>query len=110
MSVSFSDVIELDRVEPTIAMPFMHRVINDKVLISNDLGDYHFLEPADFKRFIEGDLAKGDPLYDVLAQKNFIATEVDIPAQAARFARKKRFLAYGPTLHAFVLTERCNHG
>ena len=110
MSVCLSDVISLDDVQPSVPMPFMHRVINDRVLISNDLGDYHFLDPADFKRFIEGDLEKGDELYETLAAKNFIAAEVDIAEQARRFARKKGFLAYGPTLHAFVLTERCNHG
>jgi His-Xaa-Ser system radical SAM maturase HxsB len=110
MSVCFGDIIDLDRVQPTIAMPFMHRIINDRILISNDLGDYHFLEPQEFKRFIEGSIQKGDDLYETLAAKNFIAAEVNIDEQAKRYARKKGFLAYGPTLHAFVLTERCNHG
>ncbi|MBD89197.1 MAG: His-Xaa-Ser system radical SAM maturase HxsB [Deltaproteobacteria bacterium] len=110
MSVSFSDVIELDRVQPTFAMPFMHRVINGKILVTNDLGDYAFLELEEFTRFIQGELTPGEPLYERLAERNFIAEKVDVAAQARRFARKKGFLAYGPTLHAFVLTERCNHG
>ncbi len=110
MSVSFSDVIDLERVQPTFAMPFMHRVINGKVLITNDLGDYYFLGFEDFARFIQGEIEPEEPLFDELAQRNFVAEKVDIAAQAQRFARKKGFLAYGPTLHAFVLTERCNHG
>ena len=110
MSVSFSDVIHLDRVQPTFAMPFMHRIINGKILITNDMGDYHFLELEEFTRFIQGELAPDEPLYTELADKNFVADQVDIAEQAQRFARKKGFLAYGPTLHAFVLTGRCNHG
>lgn len=110
MALSIENVIDLDRVKPAFPMPFNHRIIDDRYLVTNDLGDYLFLDPADFKRFIEGDLAPGDDVYQALAKRNFIASEVDVAAQAERYGRKKGFLAYGPTLHAFVLTERCNHG
>jgi uncharacterized protein len=110
MSVSFSDVIDLERVQATFAMPFMHRVINGKILITNDLGDYQFLGLEEFTRFIQGEIGPDEPLYTELVDKNFVAAKIDIAEQAERFARKKGFLAYGPTLHAFVLTERCNHG
>ena len=103
-------IIRLDRVDPGFAMPFNHRVIDGAILISNDLGDHAFLEPEEFRRFIEGDLQPSETLYQRLAERNFIARHVDVAAQARRIARKKGFLAYGPTLHAFVLTERCNHG
>ena len=49
-------------------------------------------------------------MYDKLMAANFIPGEIDFAVQAARWRRKKRYLFYGPTLHAFVLTHRCNHG
>ncbi|MGM0575784.1 MAG: His-Xaa-Ser system radical SAM maturase HxsB [Myxococcota bacterium] len=109
-AVDFGDLIRLDRVDPGFAMPFNHRVVDGAILITNDLGDWCFLEPEEFRRFVEADVKPGEPLWDTLASRNFIASEVDVPAQAARYASKKGFLSWGPTLHAFVLTERCNHG
>ena len=108
--LSLAEYIRPSRIKPGHAMPFNHRVVDGAFLITNDLGDWYFLEPDDFRRFIEGEVGKEDPLYAELAKRNFIAAEVDIAAQALRYRGKKHFLAYGPTLHAFVLTERCNHG
>jgi uncharacterized protein len=107
---ALKDIIRLNRVSPKFAMPFNHRIMGGQVLITNDLGDYDFLDPMDFRRFIEADIAPDDELYHRLKSKNFIAQEVDLDAMGKRYWRKKGFLAYGPTLHAFVLTERCNHG
>ena len=110
MTLNLSNAIDLDKVQANFAMPFNQRVIGDKILITNDLGDYAFLGLEDYRRFIEGDVAPGTALHEKLSTRNFIAAEVDVAAQAQRYARKKGFLAYGPTLHAMVLTERCNHG
>ena len=109
-SVDVGSLIRLDKVNAGFAMPFNHRVVDGAILISNDMGDHAFLEPAEFQRFVEGDIQPGEALYERLADGNFIAARVDVPALAQRYARKKGFLAWGPTLHAFVLTERCNHG
>jgi uncharacterized protein len=108
--LNMADTVSLKRLKPAFAMPFYHRWLDDKFLITNDLGDWYFLPPADFKRFIEGAIDKDEPLYQALAAKNFIAAEVDIPRQAERWRDKHRYLFYGPTLHAFVLTHRCNYG
>jgi uncharacterized protein len=108
--MNLAEIIDIERVDPNFAMPFNHRVIGDEIMVANLLGDFTFLTPADFTKFIEGDVEPGEPLYKKLADNNLIRSLIDIPAQAARYARKKGFLAYGPTLHAMVLTERCNHG
>lgn len=105
-----SSLINLNRADPAFCMPFQHRWIGDQMLISNDLGDWAFLTPPEFREFIEGKPQPGTPLYDKLASRNFIAAAVDVKAQAARWRRKKQYLFYGPTLHTFVLTHRCNHG
>jgi len=108
--VNLADVIRLRRVDPSFAAPLHHRVIDDKVLITNDLGDMAFLTPAEFRGLIEGTLSPDEPIYAKLAAGNFIASEIDVPRQAERWREKHRFLFYGPTLHAFVLTHRCNFG
>lgn len=83
-------------------------MIGSKVLISNDMGDWLLLTPDEFRDFIEGQPQPGEALYEKLKKKNFIAREIDYAEQAARWSRKKQYLFYGPTLHAFVLTHRCN--
>ena len=108
--IDLTTVVDLNRIDPTFPMPFSQRIIDDQVLIANDFGDFAFLNPAEFKRFLEGDLEPEDDLYGHLAERNFIAAEVDIGEQAARFARRKHFLSQGPVLHGMVLTDRCNHG
>jgi len=106
----FDGVIDLSKANPDFCVPFTHRWIDGDLMIGNPVGDFAFLTPAEFKRFVEGDCAPGDDLYERLKAKNFIAAEADMDAMAAKFANQKHFLAHGPTLHAFVLTERCNHG
>ncbi len=96
--------------KPEFAFPYNQRTIGQKVLISNDLGDWLLLTPDEFRAFVEGRPQPGEPLYDKLKRGNFIAREVDLHTQADRWRRKKQYLFSGPTLHAFVLTHRCNHG
>ncbi len=109
-TIDLTSVIELDRIDPTFPMPFNHRIVDDQIFIANDFGDFAFLNVSEFKLFLEGDLEPEDDLYTHLAERNFIAAEVDIGEQAARFARRKHFLSQGPVLHGMVLTDRCNHG
>jgi uncharacterized protein len=103
-------LVDLAKVKADFCTPFSHRVIDDRVLISNDLGDWTFLTLEQFRAFVQGEPKPGEALYEQLAAKNFIAAAVDIKAQADRWRKKKQYLFYGPTLHAFVLTHRCNHG
>lgn len=109
-SPGLGELISLGKVKADFAVPFNHRVIEGKYLISNDLGDHLFLEPQEFRSFVYGEPKPGEPLYDKLKAKNFVAAELDIKAQAQRWRAKRQYLFYGPVLHAFVLTHRCNHG
>jgi His-Xaa-Ser system radical SAM maturase HxsB len=102
--------LDLGRVKADTLMPFQHRLIGDRVLISNDLGDWAFLSQAEFRQLLYGELAADSTLHGQLAAKNFLAASVDVKSQAERWRRKRQYLFYGPTLHAFVLTHRCNHG
>jgi len=108
--VDFTQLSTPARWKPEFAVPYNQRVIGRKVLISNDFGDWLLLTQDEFRDLVEGRPQPGEPLYDRLKDANFIAGEVDYHVQAERWRRKKQYLFYGPTLHAFVLTHRCNHG
>jgi len=46
----------------------------------------------------------------MLDERSFFTKGDQRTAQVAQYAARKSFLRHGPTLHGFVLTERCNHG
>ncbi|MBM4343269.1 MAG: His-Xaa-Ser system radical SAM maturase HxsB [Deltaproteobacteria bacterium] len=102
--------VPLHKVKAEALVPFNHRRIGGRWLVSNDLGDHVFLTDAEFTTFVQAETRPGDPLHERLVAGNFLAGTVDVQTQAARWRKKKQYLFYGPTLHAFVLTHRCNHG
>ena len=108
--VDLAAISSPDAWRPEFAVPFNQRVIGRKIVISNDFGDWLLLTREEFRDFVEGRPKPGEPLYEKLKKTNFVAAEIDLHAQAARWRGKKQYLFYGPTLHAFVLTHRCNHG
>ena len=108
--VDFSKLSDPERWKPDFGVPFNQRVIGNKILISNDFGDWLLLSKGEFRDFIEGRPQAGEPLYKKLLRANMIAEEVDFLTQSNRWRTKKEYLFHGPTLHAFVLTHRCNHG
>ena len=108
--MQLSDVVNLSKVKADALMPFNHRWVGNRFLISNDLGDHLFLTPDELRQFVEGQTTPGEALHEQLAAKNFLADKVNRQVEAQRWRRKRQYLFYGPTLHAFVLTHRCNHG
>lgn len=93
---------------PSDLVPFRFRDVGGDMLLTNPFGDWVFVTPAEMTELAHGRLAAGSPLYERLAAKNFIRSRLDKDAQAARLRRKRRFLDYGPNLHAMVVTLRCN--
>ncbi len=108
--MQLSDVVTLGKVKADALVPFNHRWVGNRFLISNDLGDHLFVTPDELRTYVEGRTVPGETLHEQLMAKNFLAAGVNIQVEAARWRRKRSFLFYGPTLHAFVLTHRCNHG
>ncbi|MGH7785632.1 MAG: His-Xaa-Ser system radical SAM maturase HxsB [Candidatus Binatia bacterium] len=108
--VDLGRISDPSRWKPEFAVPFNQRVIGEKILVSNDLGDWLLLTRDEYRDFVEGRPQPGEPLYQRLARANLVAAEIDLIEQAKRWQRKKTYLFSGPTLHAFVLTHRCNHG
>ena len=44
--------LDLGRVKADALMPFQHRQIGDRVLLSNDLGDWAFVSQAEFRQLL----------------------------------------------------------
>jgi uncharacterized protein len=94
-------------IHPSVGF-FRFKKLNGKILITNDIGGWHFLDEDEFASYVQGKLEDG-PLYEALKNKLFIKGP-DYEAQMAAVYRKKNsFLFFGPTLHMIVTTLRCNH-
>ena len=93
---------------PPDLVPVRFRAIGDDMLLTNPWGDWIFVSSADFAAMARGELEPGSPLHARLAERNFLRSQVDVEKVAAALRHKKRFLDYGPNLHMFIVTLRCN--
>lgn len=97
------------RVDAKAVGPMRYGVVGDRVLLTNDGGEFQFLSPDDFRRYLAGEVQPAEPLHGELARKGFLKGWIDPERLAARIRRKKAFLGGGPHLHIVVATLRCNH-
>jgi His-Xaa-Ser system radical SAM maturase HxsB len=105
--ISFADVAP-GSPAPADLVPFRFREVGGDVLLTSSFGDWVFVSKAELTELARGNLTPGSALHDRLAAKGFVRSRLDPEAQATRLRRKKRFLDYGPNLHAMVVTLRCN--
>jgi len=102
------NLVQIRRPSTSFAMPFRHRQVGGKVLITSTEGNFLLLTPDEFARFAEGDVPDGTPLYTRLAERNFVRAAVDARAMTERLRARRTFLHAGPNLHILVVTLRCN--
>ncbi|MBI5629745.1 MAG: His-Xaa-Ser system radical SAM maturase HxsB [Elusimicrobia bacterium] len=89
--------------------PFNFRDMGGWHLLTNDWGHHFMMEDCDFKRFMAGELAQNEPLWQSLKDKGFLRDFLDFRALAASYVRKNSFQwTPGPSLHMIVVTLRCN--
>ncbi|MBZ0116174.1 MAG: His-Xaa-Ser system radical SAM maturase HxsB [Sandaracinaceae bacterium] len=88
-------------------LPF-RKIADDRVLITNLEGRWLVLSSAELERFATGDLEPGSELEQRLASHNFLRASYDQAKARETIAKRKQFLKYGPNLHVFVVTLRCN--
>jgi His-Xaa-Ser system radical SAM maturase HxsB len=93
---------------PTFAMPFRHRQVGGKVLVTSTEGEFAMLSHDEFSSFVRGDVPTGTPLYELLARKNLVRAAFDEKKLVERVRARKGFLSWGPNLHIIVVTLRCN--
>ena len=84
---------------------FRYGKINDKMILTNDAGEWHFLTQDDFDVFLKGDLPKDHEDYDTLVEKGFIRDGWDVENTALKVRRKKAFVGQGPHLHIVITTH-----
>ena len=87
---------------------FRYKKLGNKYLLTNMIGRFVFLEPAEFKNFLEGKLDKDSILYKDLQKKGFIKDNLDEEEMVSSYRQRKSFLFHGPSLHIVVVTLRCN--
>ena len=87
---------------------FRYLRLGEKVLLTNDAGQYHFLIPADFDALLRGEITPRHNEYERLRDLGFVREGLDLDAIAARIRRKKAYLGQGPHLAVVITTLRCN--
>jgi His-Xaa-Ser system radical SAM maturase HxsB len=82
------------------------------VLVTSEVGEYEFLSEAEFQAVASGTLDPTSATYDDLQAKHFLVEgdpSTVVRLLAAKYRTKKSFLRYGPSLHIFVVSLRCDH-
>jgi His-Xaa-Ser system radical SAM maturase HxsB len=102
------NLVQLTKRSTSFAMPFNHRNVGGKVLITNAAGSFLLLTPEDFARFAAGDVPKDSALYARLRDRDFVRAEANVERWTEQLRKRKTFLGYGPNLHIVVVTLRCN--
>ena len=87
---------------------FRYGRIGERVLLTNDAGEWHALTEDDFRAFLKGHIQVDHAQYSGLQQKGFLRTDLDVEHLAEKVRRKKKFVGVGPHLHVMITTLRCN--
>ncbi|MDY4204140.1 His-Xaa-Ser system radical SAM maturase HxsB [Porcincola intestinalis] len=90
---------------------FNFKKIDDSFLITNDFGNYAFLDRQDFQNLIKGHSMNDSTITEELKTKYFIYddSELDYSDRISSFIfNNKGYLAQATSLHIFVITTACN--
>lgn len=104
-----TDHLSLRRFDAAPLVPFRMRRLGGETLITNDFGRHAFLSDAELATIVNNEAAPDGELWRRLGEQGFVAEALDRGAMVRETAEKMRFLRYGPNLHIFVVTLRCNH-
>jgi His-Xaa-Ser system radical SAM maturase HxsB len=110
----FSPEHFMPEVSGYVVLPFRFMEFDGRKFLSNDAGEYCFLEDTEFHEFVSGTL---DPqkhafAYRQLKSKQMLTdTGLDLPVRmlATKYRTKRGFLDGFTRLHIFVVTLRCEH-
>ena len=105
-----SVALELNKINKQKVGFFRFKDLNGQYLLTNDVGDYSFLNPQQFSSFLNGSVEKKYPdRYKELQTKKFIRDRLDFESIRQKYNKKNAFLGSGPSLHIIVVTLRCDH-
>jgi len=84
----------------------------DRILLVNEIGEFHFVSHADFGRFRSLQLSPDESVYRDLRSKHFLLDQYAAaywPYAVSQYRTRKSFIVGGPALHIVVVTLRCDH-
>ena len=85
---------------------------DNRVFLSNEVGEWTFLSTEEFEQFVAGRLSRSSEAYATLKRHHVLAdSKSTLPLQllATKFRTKHAFLEGFTSLHMFVVTLRCDH-
>ena len=92
---------------------FRFKKLGNKYLLTNDLGDFVFLEEKEFDDFTCGKLKEDSNIYEELDRKHFTSESWNCEncqtRMTQRYAQRHKYLNQGPSLHIVVITLKCDH-
>lgn len=80
--------------------------VAEKILITNDAGDWALLSAAEFDDLLAGRVVDGHSCFKDLQGKGFMRDGLDLDALAARVSRRHRHVRRGPHLHVITLNAQ----
>ena len=92
-------------------LPHRFDRIEDKVFLTNEVGEYLYVTEQEFENFISHSLEYDSKVYNDLKSKQIIADnhiEDVINMLAVKYRTKKNFLSEFTSLHMVVTSLRCN--
>lgn len=96
-----------------VLLPFRFmRWPSGEVLLTNDVGDFIFVDSTTFADLARGALSRDAPGYDTLKAKHFLNdsdSTVPLELLATKYRTKRSFLDGFTRLHLFIVTLRCDH-
>lgn len=90
---------------------FNFKKFEDKILMTNDLGNHLFVSPEDFKNIIRKNIDLDSELGKTLLEKNMVYEETDLEYSSLlkqNMRRLKGHVLNATSLHIFVVTTACN--
>ena len=93
-------------------LPFrFERYSENEYLLTNEIGEFVFLSPTDFQKFVEGKLNTDSDIFQNLESKQIATSdkvENVVKMLATKYRTKKSILRDFTSLHMVVPTLRCN--
>lgn len=90
---------------------FRFNKLDDKMLLTNEVGDFLFVSNEDFAKIKDNNIKELDSgLQKELADKDFLHDGTVSERLITEYRKKNSFLKNGPILHIIILTLNCNHG
>ncbi len=87
---------------------FRFRHLGERVVLTNDVGDWLVVDRSEFDDIVAGRLAGDDPLRTRLAERGLLLDSMDVERAVERYRRRHSHVGKAPHLHIVVTTLRCN--